>query len=179
MRFETENGLLKEGGPLNFKKWIAILATWFGLGKAKKAPGTFGTVGAIPLAMGLYHLGPISYMAATFLFILFSIFISQAHEKELGHHDASEIVIDEVAGFLVTMTWLPMGWRSLGIGFVVFRLLDIWKPFPISYLDKKIDGGLGVVIDDVVAGLIANIFLQMLYAQTNWLGEQFVLIGTN
>jgi len=161
------------------KKWIAILATWFGLGRTKKAPGTFGTLGAIPLVFVLYQLGPIQYMIGTFLFIVFAIFISQAHERELGHHDASEIVIDEVAGFLVTMTWLPMGGKSLGIGFAIFRLLDIWKPFPIRYFDKKVEGGVGVVVDDVVAGLIANIFLQLLYTRTTWLGEQFIVIGTH
>jgi len=75
------------------------------------------------------------------------------------------------------MTWLPMTWQSMLFGFVLFRVLDILKPFPIGFIDKKVQGGLGVIADDVVAGLIANIALQVVYSQTNWLGARLISTG--
>jgi phosphatidylglycerophosphatase A len=87
-------------------------------------------------------------------------------------HDSKEIVIDEVVGFLITMTWLPLTWQSLVAGFVVFRFLDIVKPPPIRQLDRKVPGGFGVMVDDVAAGIIGSILLQFVYNHTNWLGVQ-------
>ncbi len=75
-------------------------------------------------------------------------------------HDSQEVVIDEVVGYLVAFTWLPMNWTSVVTAFVLFRALDIVKPFPISWLDRKVKGGLGTVVDDLAAGLVANIILQ-------------------
>jgi phosphatidylglycerophosphatase A len=83
-------------------------------------------------------------------------------------------VIDEVIGFLITMTWLPMTWQAYLAGFLLFRVLDIFKPFPIGYLDEKVPGGLGVVADDVAAGMIANIILQVVLVKTAWLGMQIL-----
>ncbi len=101
-------------------------------------------------------------MVLTFLLVIFAIFISDAYEKDQPTHDRPEIVIDEVVGFLITMTWLPFSLKHLVLGFFLFRVLDIWKPFPISYLNDKVKGGFGVVIDDVAAGLVANVVLQFL-----------------
>jgi phosphatidylglycerophosphatase A len=156
------------------KKLIEVLATGFYLGRLPKAPGTFGTLLGIPLAIGLFYLGAYGYMFATISVIVGSILIAHLHEQTLGTHDSSEIVIDEVAGFLVTMTWLPLTWQSFVVGFVLFRILDATKPFPINLIDEKIKGGLGVVADDIVAGVIANILLQVVYTQTDWLGVQLL-----
>lgn len=101
-------------------------------------------------------------MVLTFLLVIGAIFVSDAYEKEQPTHDRPEIVIDEVVGFLITMTWLPFSIKYVALGFVLFRILDIIKPFPISYLNDKVKGGFGVVIDDVAAGLIANVILQFL-----------------
>jgi phosphatidylglycerophosphatase A len=151
-----------------------MIATWFGVGKIKKAPGTWGTLAAVPLSVLLNWAGPYYAMAFILLFVPVGIVAAQFYETQAGGHDRPEIVIDEVLGFLITMTWLPMTWQAYVFGFVLFRFLDILKPFPIGYIDKKIPGGVGVVADDVLAGLIANIALQYLYNQTNWLGVQVI-----
>tara|TARA_Y100000031_G_scaffold126504_1_gene143630 strand:+ start:555 stop:1064 length:510 start_codon:yes stop_codon:yes gene_type:complete len=153
---------------------IDLLATWFYLGKIPKAPGTFGTLGAIPLVLLFFTFGPMVYMGLTFVLVLASVFIAQAYENAKGTHDAKEIVIDEVVGFLITMTWLPATWQSFALGFLVFRFFDILKPFPVGYLDRKIQGGLGVVADDVMAGVLGSLCMQVIYTQTNWLGHQLV-----
>src|SRR5690606_18416229 len=119
-------------------KLISYLATFFGAGLSPKMPGTIGTLAAIPLWYLLGYTGPYGYMVATFLLVIAAIFVSDAYEKDLEQHDRPEIVIDEVVGFLITMTWLPFSWKYLVLGFLLFRLLDIFKPFPISYLNDKV-----------------------------------------
>ena len=91
-----------------------------------------------------------------------------------GGHDRQEIVIDEVAGFLITMAMIPLTWQTWVAGFLLFRFFDAVKPWPISVLDKKVKGGLGVVVDDVAAGLAANLILQVLITKTDWLGVQIL-----
>ena len=143
--------------------WIKLSATFFYTGLSPKAPGTVGTLAAIPLVFFAYTLGSEAYVAITVLFTIFSIFICQLYEQRNEVHDSSEIVIDEVAGFLITMALIPLSFKSLVLGFLLFRLFDILKPFPINLLDKKVQGGFGVVVDDLVAGLFANIILQMIH----------------
>lgn len=151
---------------------VELFATYFYVGKIPKAPGTWGTLAALPLWYGLSFLNPLWYMTVVFILVLSSIFICQIYEKNTESHDSKEIVIDEVVGFLITMTWLPVTWQSAVFGFVAFRFLDILKPPPIRQLDQKVQGGVGVVIDDVAAGILANILLQIVYNQTGWLGAQ-------
>lgn len=149
----------------NLKTVVEWLARWFGLGLMPFAPGTFGTVGAIPLAIALCLLGPLPYMIGTLVFIVAAVFVAQAYEIFHGEHDPSQIVIDEVAGFLVAMTWVPPTWINILAAFVLFRILDIFKPFPINHIDRRMKGGLGTVMDDVAAGLVVNVLLQF------WLGR--------
>lgn len=156
----------------NFLKQLAIL---FGVGRFPKGPGTVATIATIPLVILLWQTGPIVYMAVILMLLPVGILASEAYEQDKGGHDHKEIVIDEVLGFLITMVWLPLTWQAILIGFVLFRLLDITKPLFIGYLDKKVQGGLGVMIDDVVAGIIASIIMQIMYAQTNWLGSQVLV----
>lgn len=158
----------------NRDKIARLIATFFGSGLVPKAPGTMGTLATVPLVFLLAPLGPLFYMAFTVFLFPIGLWAAEIHEKALGRHDAKEIVIDEVLGFLITMTMLPMTWQSMLFGFVLFRVLDILKPFPIGFIDKKVQGGLGVIADDVVAGIIANIALQVIYSQTNWLGVQLL-----
>jgi phosphatidylglycerophosphatase A len=156
------------------EKICANIATFLGVGKAPKAPGTFGTLAAIPLAFLLMWMGPFYTMGFILLFTPVAIWACEIHQKKLGVEDPQEIVIDEVVGFLITMTWLPMTWQAYLAGFLLFRLLDITKPFPIGYLDKKVPGGLGVMADDIAAGMIANLLLQIVLTKTSWLGVQIV-----
>lgn|GEM_PF-218673 len=151
---------------------IEMLATGFYFGRMPFMPGTWGTLWGIPLVFFLFRAGPIVYMGVTLVFLLVSIFIAEAYEKIYHSHDPKEIVIDEIVGFAITMTWLPMTWQALLAGFIAFRFFDILKPFPISYIDRKVEGGLGTVLDDAVAGVFANIILQIVFTHTNWLGMQ-------
>lgn len=154
------------------QKVIIQLATFFGAGKLPKSPGTWGTLATIPLWYLLAQLHALPYMIVVLLLCVAAILIAQAYENMMGTHDSKEIVIDEVVGFLITMTWLPLTWQSLLAGFVLFRIVDIVKPPPIRQLDQKVKGGMGVVIDDIAAGIVCNIILQLIYTQTNWLGAQ-------
>lgn len=149
-----------------------MLATWFYLGKLRPAPGTWGTLGAIPLILGLSLLPPNAYLAGAFGFTILAMFVAHFYGRSREGHDRQEIVIDEVAGFLITMAWLPLTWQTWILGFMIFRVLDIYKPPPIRQIDQKVRGGVGVVADDVVAGIIANLILQILFVQTAWLGYQ-------
>ncbi|MGZ3742218.1 MAG: phosphatidylglycerophosphatase A family protein [Pseudobdellovibrionaceae bacterium] len=158
-----------------FRNFLKNLATFFGIGFFPKGPGTAGTLATIPLVMILFWAGPLVYMTFVIILLPLAILAAQVYEDDKGGHDHKEIVIDEVLGFLITMTWLPMTWKSMLAGFLLFRGLDILKPFPIGYLDRKIPGGFGVVIDDVVAGIIASIVLQYIYQHTLWLGEQMMV----
>lgn len=146
-------------------KILEFVVTGFYIGKIKWAPGTFGTLLGIPLAIFFNQSGIYFYMAATLAFILLAIFCSHFYELETGDHDQPSTVIDEVAGYLVTMTWLPHHWLPYLLGFVLFRFFDILKPFPINVLDQKIKGGLGVVADDLAAGLLSNILLQLIFSK--------------
>lgn len=156
-----------------------LIATFFYVGHSKWAPGTVATAVTLPLAWLLLSWGPFYSMVFTILLLPLSIVAAQVYETDFAQdgHDSSKIVIDEVIGFLVTMTWMPLTWQAFLAGFLLFRLLDIVKPFPISLLDRKIPGGVGVVVDDVAAGLIANIVLQILLTQTSWLGTQIIQSG--
>jgi phosphatidylglycerophosphatase A len=147
----------------------------FGVGKSPKAPGTMGTLAAIPVFMLLSQAGPVIYMIAVLLLVGVGIAACEIYEHDKGSHDSQEIVIDEVVGFLITMVWMPMTWQAIVIGFALFRLLDITKPLLIGYLDKKVQGGLGVMIDDIVAGVIASIIMQILFTYTNLLGSQILV----
>ena len=152
------------------RKAVEFIATGLYLGKIKIAPGTWGTLLGLPLVFLLRAFGPIGYMVAASFSVFIAITIAELHERLTGSHDSGEFVLDEVAGYIVAMTWLPFTWQFLLAGFVIFRILDIAKPFPIGYLDRNLPGGFGTVLDDIAAGLITNVFLQVIFTQTNWLG---------
>jgi phosphatidylglycerophosphatase A len=156
------------------QKTMYSIATGFGLGRMPKAPGTWGTLLGLPLAWAFQFTGTFGYMVLTFLMAAIGIFAAEMYERAKGSHDSSEIVIDEVVGMLITLTWLPFNFITVILGFALFRFFDILKPFPISWLDRKVPGGIGVMADDMVAGVIANIILQIIYTETAWLGSQWV-----
>ncbi|MGM0508951.1 MAG: phosphatidylglycerophosphatase A family protein [Fusobacteriota bacterium] len=142
-----------------FKKdFIEKMATFFGLGNSPIMPGTVGTLGGIPLVLGLKLVNDNIYFYILVFFIFFAIFISSKAEEIYGKKDSQNIVIDEVVGYLVTMFLLPITIKTILIGFLLFRFFDITKIYPISKL-QEMEGGIGVVIDDILAGIFANIVL--------------------
>jgi phosphatidylglycerophosphatase A len=159
---------------MNYSRKTEILATFFYLGRAPFMPGTFGTLGAIPLVFLFSLFGSTVYMLLTFALTIWAVHIAGQYENMVQDHDCKEIVIDEVVGFLVTMFWLPHTWQAFLYSFILFRALDIFKPYPISRIDRNVQGGFGTVVDDLVAGVIANVILQLVYTQTNWFGVQYV-----
>ncbi|AGH45978.1 phosphatidylglycerophosphatase A family protein [Paraglaciecola psychrophila] len=135
---------------------VHFLAFGFGSGLAAKMPGTFGTLAALPLVVLLSHFSSFSvYLIVTILVCVFGIWICGKTAEDMGVHDDSSIVWDEVAGMLITMLAVPLSWQTVLVGFMLFRFFDILKPWPISYLDKHVHGGFGIMIDDVLAGLFA------------------------
>jgi phosphatidylglycerophosphatase A len=138
-------------------KAILFLATAGPIGRAKRAPGTWGTLAAVPIGY-LVGLLPLAMAAAiTAGLIGFAIWIASMAEVRLGAKDPGAIVIDEMAGLLVAFLGHPFRPLTVVGLFLLFRLLDILKPFPIGYADKHLRGGTGVVMDDVLAGAAANL----------------------
>jgi len=144
-----------------FGKTALLLSCWFGAGLMPKAPGTFGTLVALPLVMVMNYIGGFYGTLFLMIFIPIAIWSSGLTQRLMGQDDPSEVVIDEVAGFLCTLFLLPSSWLILFLGFVLFRFFDILKPVPIGMLEKKIPGGAGIVIDDLVAGVYANLCLRI------------------
>ena len=144
---------------------IHFLAFGFGSGLAPKAPGTFGTIAAIPVYLLLMLSNSFAtYLIVTALISMTGIWICGKTSKDLGVHDHSGIVWDEIAGYLITMMLVPLTWYWTITGFILFRIFDILKPWPISWLDKKVSGGLGIMLDDIVAGIFALVVMQILVA---------------
>ncbi|MGZ8191186.1 MAG: phosphatidylglycerophosphatase A family protein [Methylococcaceae bacterium] len=140
---------------------VLFLAFGFGSGLAKKAPGTFGTVAAIPLYW-LFAKADISiYSLLTIIVTVAGVWICDIAAKKLAEHDFGGIVWDEIAGFLITMWFVPFTWQAVALGFVLFRVFDILKPWPIKWADKHVQGGLGIMLDDVLAGIFAGVLLSI------------------
>ena len=144
-----------------FEKLVLCLSSWFGAGLMPGAPGTFGSLTAVPLMFVLKYLGEFYVGMVLIFFILMAIWSSALCEKRLGRNDPPEVVIDEVTGFLLTLFLLPLSWFTLCLGFVLFRFFDIAKPFPIRRLEKRLAGGIGIVLDDLLAGVYANLSLRL------------------
>ena len=132
------------------------------MGKVPFAPGTFGSLLGIPLYYLLWKVELWQFLIVTLLFIVFAIWIANAAEKILGKKDPGSIVIDEIAGQLVTFIGIPFSPLTAVTGFILFRIFDIWKPYPIRAMERKIPGGAGVVMDDVIAGIYGNIALRVI-----------------
>ena len=134
---------------------IHFLALGFGSGLAPKAPGTFGTLAAVPLFLLLAPLSNTLYLFVILIMSVTGIYICGKAAEDAGVPDHGAIVWDEFVGFLITMFLIPVTWQTVLVGFILFRLFDILKPWPISYLDKNCHGGFGIMIDDIVAGIAA------------------------
>ncbi|MGB1110320.1 MAG: phosphatidylglycerophosphatase A [Gammaproteobacteria bacterium] len=144
---------MKPDFPALLKRPSALLAFGFGSGLSPKAPGTVGTVAAVPFWLLLAQLNVTGQLMVIALAFVFGVWICDRTGKWLGVHDHGGIVWDEFVGLWITLIAVPLTWQTLLLGFVLFRFFDIIKPWPIGWLDKRMQGGLGVMVDDVVAGL--------------------------
>ncbi|HKY62537.1 MAG TPA: phosphatidylglycerophosphatase A [bacterium] len=143
------------------RRLALCLSSGLGLGFIPGSPGTYGTLwGVLFFYLGRHWPWP-QFAAGVAAFTLFAVLISQIAERATGSHDSSSIVIDEVAGYLVAVVFVPFSAKTALLSFIFFRLFDIAKPWPIRYIDKKWGGGWGVVMDDVLAGVFANLSLQL------------------
>jgi len=144
------------------KRPACLFAYGFGSGLAPKAPGTFGTLAAIPLYLLLQELSLLTYLTVIVAAFIVGIWFCQQAVNWLQQEDPSAVVWDEFVGYWVTMIAAPAGWHWILVGFVLFRLFDILKPWPISWCDKNLHGGFGIMLDDVLAGVMACIVLQLI-----------------
>jgi phosphatidylglycerophosphatase A len=144
------------------QKSVMFLATGCYIGNLPIAPGTFGSVLGLFLCYFLSKIGLLLALFLTIAFILCAIWIAHEAEKVLQTKDPGCIVIDEIAGMILTLIGLPFNMMTIILGFAMFRGLDIWKPYPIRFLEKNLSGGVGVVMDDVAAGILSNLILRIL-----------------
>ncbi|TWX54096.1 phosphatidylglycerophosphatase A family protein [Colwellia hornerae] len=142
---------------------IHFLALGFGSGLLPKAPGTYGTLAAIPLYLLLAPASVTTYVAIVIIMSIAGIYICGKAAEDAGVPDHGAIVWDEIVGFLITMFLVPLTWQSLVVGFILFRIFDIFKPWPISYVDKNLHGGLGIMVDDILAGLAALACMHLIF----------------
>jgi phosphatidylglycerophosphatase A len=144
------------------RRWQHFLALGFGAGLAPKAPGTVGTLVAIPFIVAFASLGVIWYGLFLTVGTLLGIYVCGKAAKDVGEHDHGAIVWDEIIGFALTMLLVPLSVQTLLAGFLLFRFFDIVKPWPIRWFDKKVHGGLGIMLDDLLAAVPCWLILQAL-----------------
>jgi len=147
---------------LGRRRLVLALATWGGAGCLPGAPGTWGTLAALPLWWGLSQLGSWGYGLGTAAVILLALWAAGPAQKYLGRPDHPAIVIDEVVGLLITLAGVSLTWPHAVLGFLIFRALDILKPPPIRWFTARHSGGLGVVVDDLLAGVMGRVVLEFI-----------------
>lgn len=138
-----------------------VISSWFGFGLSPFAPGTCGSIATVPLILLMWHLGgPARFLLITLVTII-AVWTSGKAQEALKRKDPREVVIDEVAGYLLAVSFVESSWTLLGAGFLFFRFFDILKPFPIRRLEK-LKGGTGIVADDLMAGAYSAVCLKLL-----------------
>lgn len=152
--------------PALLRDPVHLFAFGFGAGMIPVAPGTFGTLLAVPIVVSVMHFGFAAHLGFAVAASLFGIYVCGESARRLGVHDHPGIVWDEITGFAVTMLASPPQFYWLLGGFALFRLFDIWKPWPIREADHSLPGGLGIMLDDIIAGVFAAAIL---------LGVRFIL----
>lgn len=138
--------------PVHLSHWLAV---GFGSGLSPIAPGTMGTLAGVPIYLLVHNFTPWFYLFLVCCGFFIGIVICGKTARDFGTHDHASIVWDEIVGFLLTMFYIPFSWQNIVLGFILFRLFDIIKPWPICWADDKIHGGLGIMLDDVLAGCFA------------------------
>lgn len=156
---------------INWLHPVHFLSLGFGSGLSPVAPGTFGTVAAIPVFLLLANLSLLPFIVVTLLLMLLGFYLCGETAKALNTHDHPAIVWDEVVGYLITMIAVPLSWQTVLVGFILFRFFDIIKPWPIKWVDKHVHGGIGIMMDDVLAGVMSCLCLHLL---VNYFGDWLV-----
>jgi phosphatidylglycerophosphatase A len=146
------------------RRLAIVLATWWGVGYSPLAPGTAGTIAAIPFFLLLSLLPLPGYLACVLGIGLVACWAAGEAEHIFQEQDSKRIVIDEAVGLFITMMALPVRWPYILVGFLLFRAFDILKPPPIRFIERTVKGGCGVVLDDVLAGIYAQISLRIIAA---------------
>ncbi len=144
------------------KKITLALATGFGSGYIPWASGTWGSAVGLLVLFGLQSLSPLSFLITLIALFFLGVWASTEAEKFFGEKDSGKIVIDEVVGQLISLFLIPLSWKSVLLGFLLFRLFDMWKPFPARWFQDHLKGGWGVMMDDVMAGIYVNFLLRLL-----------------
>jgi len=140
---------------VSLKNPVHFLALGFGSGLIPFMPGTFGSLAALPLLIPFLYLPPATLLIAAVLASVIGIYLCGKTADDMQVHDHGSIVWDEVAGILLTFLWVPLSLWTVVAGFLLFRFFDIVKPWPIGPVDKYVNGGLGIMLDDIIAGLMA------------------------
>ena len=156
---------------LNLRNPWHLLATGFGSGLSPVMPGTAGSLAAIPCWYLLNTLSFPLYLLVVLIACVVGFYLCHVTARDMGVHDHGSIVWDEFVGMWITLIAIPSdNWRWVALGFIVFRILDIWKPWPICWFDKNIKGGAGIMVDDIIAGVVAAIVLFLLgyYGMPAW-----------
>lgn len=147
---------------MTFKQKSAMFFATSGfIGNISPIPGTLGSLCGLPICVLLSQMNIAIAVVLTIALILFAVWFSGIAEKELGEVDPGCIVIDEITGMVVTLFGLPLNLLTVIGGFILFRTLDILKPFPISFIERRFTGGTGIVLDDLVAGLAGNMIIRV------------------
>lgn len=142
-----------------FRNPIHFLAIGLGSGAAPKAPGTWGTVAGLLIYLPMSLCSTAVYAGLVLVAALVGVYLCGKTSRDWGVHDHGAIVWDEFVGLWITLFMIPFTWYWLLLGFALFRLFDIWKPWPISWLDRHVHGGLGIMVDDIIAGVFAWVVL--------------------
>ena len=145
-----------------FRDPVLLIAFGFGSGLSPRAPGTCGTLVAVPLFLLLQQFSLTSYLAIVGVAAVAGVWVCSLASTRLGVHDHQGIVWDEIVGYWITMAGIAVSVQTIIAGFILFRFFDITKPWPISQIDRSVSGGLGIMLDDVIAGVFAWIVLNIL-----------------
>ncbi len=145
------------------QKIIMFMATGFFSGKIPFAPGTFGTIAAVPFALLFLVIPPYLHAIYVTCLILAAIFFADKAQEIINKKDPGCIVIDEIAGYVVALSMVPVTLYTLAAGFLIFRFFDILKPLPVKYFEDSFSGGAGIVLDDIMAGILTAIILKIIY----------------
>ena len=149
--------MIEDRARLRRSEPAALLATWFGSGFLPVVPGTWASLAALPFAALLVWLGgPLLVLLASAVLFLLGMWAADAYMEAIGVHDPPAIVIDEVVGQWLTLALLPIDPVLYALGFLLFRIFDVLKPWPANFIDRAVTGGFGVMLDDVVAAIYAG-----------------------